>query len=116
MEDRSEPLVATVHARDEVIEIEGAIAADGTIEALRAHVYHDLGSGEVFYAGFAPGLTTGGHMTGPYRIDTAAVAVTGVVTNKTPAGSFRGYGVPEAVFALERFIERAGGARGADPG
>ncbi len=115
IEDRTEHLVATVHARDEVIDIEGAIRADGTIEALRAHVYHDLGSGEVFYAGFAPGLTTGGHMTGPYRIDKAAVAVTGAVTNKTPAGSFRGYGVPEAVFALERFIERAARAVGADP-
>jgi carbon-monoxide dehydrogenase large subunit len=78
-------------------------------------VYHDVGTGEVFYGGFAPGLTTTGHMSGPYRIDKLAVSFAAVATNKTPAGSFRGYGVPEAVFALERFIDRAAREVGADP-
>src|SRR6266508_2183512 len=87
IEDRLEHMVSTVHARDEIIEMEGAVADDGTITALRARIFHDLGSGEVFYAGFAPGLVTGGHMTGPYRIPKAVTSVTGVVTNKTPAGS-----------------------------
>lgn len=115
IEDRGEHLVATVHARDEIIEIEGAVEDDGTISALRCRVYHDVGSGEVFYGGFAPGLTTTGHMSGPYRIDKLVVSFAAVATNKTPAGSFRGYGVPEAVFALERFIDRAAREVGADP-
>jgi carbon-monoxide dehydrogenase large subunit len=115
IEDRAEHLVATVHARDEIIEIEGAVRDDGTIAALRCRVYHDVGTGEVFYGGFAPGLTTTGHMSGPYRIDKLAVSFAAVATNKTPAGSFRGYGVPEAVFALERFIDRAAREVGADP-
>jgi carbon-monoxide dehydrogenase large subunit len=115
IEDRSEHLIASVHARDEIIEIEGAVRDDGTIEALRCRVYHDVGSGEVFYGGFAPGLTTTGHMSGPYRIEKLVVSFAAVATNKTPAGSFRGYGVPEAVFALERFIDRAAKEVGADP-
>lgn len=115
VEDRAEHMVASVHARDEIIEIEGATDDEGRITALRARIFHDLGSGEVFYAGFAPSLVTGAHMTGPYRIDKAVVSVTAVVTNKTPAGSFRGYGVPEAVFALERFVEKAAREADVDP-
>ena len=58
---------------------------------------------------------TAGHLTGPYRIDHAAISVTALVTNKTPSGAFRGYGVPEAVFALERFVEKAARVVGVDP-
>ena len=115
IEDRAEHMVASVHARDEIIEIEGAVDDDGRILALRARILHDVGSGEVFYAGFAPSLVTGAHMTGPYRIPVAVTSVTAVVTNKTPAGSFRGYGVPEAVFAVERFVEKAAREVGVDP-
>ncbi|MGH2555727.1 MAG: xanthine dehydrogenase family protein molybdopterin-binding subunit [Actinomycetota bacterium] len=115
VEDRAEHMVATVHARDEIIELEAAVDDEGRFLAVRGHVYHDLGSGEVFYAGFGPSLVTGGHLTGPYRIDHQAIAVTAVVTNKTPAGSFRGYGVPEAVFALERLVDKAAQEIGVDP-
>jgi aerobic carbon-monoxide dehydrogenase large subunit len=115
IEDRAEHMVSTVHARDEIIEMEGAVDDEGRILALRARILHDLGSGEVFYQGFGPSLVTGGSMCGPYRIEKAAVSVTGLVTNKTPAGSFRGYGVPEAVFALERFVEKAAREVGVDP-
>jgi carbon-monoxide dehydrogenase large subunit len=115
IEDRAEHLVASIHARDEIIEVEGAVEDDGTISALRARVFHDLGSAEVYYAGFAPGFATTGHMSGPYRIDNLTTTLTSVVTNKTPAGSYRGYGAPEAIFALERFVDTAAREVGADP-
>ena len=59
-------------------------------------------------------MTTSAHMTGPYDIQPAAVSVVGVTTNKTPGGSYRGYGVPEAVFALERFIDEVAAEVGVD--
>jgi carbon-monoxide dehydrogenase large subunit len=40
--------------------------------------------------------------------------VTAFVTNKTPSNAYRGYGVPEAVFALERLVEKAAGEVGVD--
>ena len=113
-EDRAEHMLASAHSRDQVIEIEAALGSDGVIEAIRCHIYQDAGSGEVWPGGFCPSLTTAGHMTGPYRIDLAAVSVTAVVTNKTPSGSYRGYGIPEACFALERFIDDIAAAGGHD--
>jgi carbon-monoxide dehydrogenase large subunit len=53
-------------------------------------------------------------MTGPYRIPLADVSLSAVVTNKTPSGAFRGYGIPEAVFALERLIEKVADQVGMD--
>ena len=113
-EDRSEHMLASTHARDQVIEIEAALRSDGVIEAIRGHIYHDVGSGDVWPGGYCPALVTSGHMTGPYRIEAAAISVTAVVTNKTPSGSYRGYGIPEACFALERFVDDIAAAGGHD--
>ncbi|MBM4118795.1 xanthine dehydrogenase, partial [bacterium] len=40
---------------------------------------------------------------------------TAVYTNRPPAGAFRGYGSPQAFFALESFMDEAARALGADP-
>ena len=56
-----------------------------------------------------------GSLTGPYRIPRQDVGVTCVVTNKTPAGAYRGFGLPEAVFAMERLMDRIARELGADP-
>ena len=113
-EDRAEHMLASTHSRDQVVDIEAAVGRDGVIEAIRGHIYQDVGSGEIWPGGFCPSLVTLGHMTGPYRIDLAAVGVTAVVTNKTPSGSYRGYGIPEACFVLERFIDDIAAAGGHD--
>jgi carbon-monoxide dehydrogenase large subunit len=55
-----------------------------------------------------------GHVTGPYRIPHAENRVTCVATNKTPAGAFRGFGIPEMVFALERLVDRIASEIGVD--
>jgi carbon-monoxide dehydrogenase large subunit len=105
VEDRSEHMVASSHARDQIINIEGAVDDQGRILAIRAQIMHDNGSCDLWPSGTCPAVCTGGHMTGPYLIPHAEVSVTSVATNKTPAGSYRGYGIPEAVFALERFVD-----------
>ena len=114
VEDRAEHMVAAAHARDQLITIEAAVADDGRILALRSEILQDLGSAEIFPGAYCPAMTTSAHMTGPYDIQDAAVSVVGVTTNKTPGGSYRGYGVPEAVFALERFIDEVADEVGAD--
>ncbi|MFN8203852.1 MAG: xanthine dehydrogenase family protein [Solirubrobacteraceae bacterium] len=114
IEDRAEHFVASVHARDQRHVLEAAIDDDGRILAVRAQITCDIGSGEVFPAGVASSFVTGGVLTGPYRIPHAEVGVTCVVTNKTPSGAYRGFGTPEAVFAMERLVERIASETGRD--
>ena len=106
IEDRAEHMVAACHARDVRIEIEAAVREDGAIEALRGSVLHDVGSGEIYPFGFSPSLIAVGILTGPYRIPHQKFDVTCVVTNKTPSGAYRGFGQPEAVFAMERLLDK----------
>ena len=114
IEDRAEHAVATCHARDMVIDLEAAVAGDGTIQAIRGTIVQDLGSEEVYPPGFAMSLTALGTLTGPYRIAEQSVGVACVVTNKTPAGAYRGFGMPEAVFAMERLIDNVARETGSD--
>jgi aerobic carbon-monoxide dehydrogenase large subunit len=114
VEDRAEHMVATGQARDMVIDLEAAVTADGRVEALRGTVDQDLGSEEVYPPGFAMAFTAMGSLTGPYRIPHQNVRVRGIVTNKTPAGAYRGFGIPEAVFAMERLMDKIASQAGID--
>ena len=115
IETRAEHLTSAAQSREQWHELEAAIGEDGLIDAVRCRITRDLGSGEIFPPGVGPALVSAGAVTGPYRIPRAAVSITGVVTNKTPAGAYRGYGMPEMVFALERFVEKIAGELGRDP-
>src|SRR5439155_25995759 len=74
-----------------------------------------VGSGEIYPVGFGPSFTGVGGLPGPYRIPHMKVDVVAVVTNKTPSGAYRGYGLPESQFAMERLIDRCAQTAGADP-
>ncbi len=116
IEDRAEHMVATVHSRDHVIELEAAVEEDGRITAMRSYVVQDVGAEDnVWFPGINVSFVAAGHLTGPYRIPHAENRVTCVVTNKTPAGAFRGFGIPEAVFAHERLVEKVAKEVETDP-
>jgi carbon-monoxide dehydrogenase large subunit len=114
VEDRAEHLMASVHARDQLHELEAAIDDDGRVLALRARIVCDVGSGEIFIPSLTTSFVTAAILTGPYRIPHAEVAIECVVTNKTPSGAYRGFGAPEAVFAMERLVERIARKTGRD--
>lgn len=114
IEDRREHMVSSVHARETYVDLEAAVDSRGRFLALRGMVYQDAGSGEAIPAGFAPAHVTAGGLTGPYKIPLAAVGVTSVVTNKTPSGAYRGFGAPEAAFAMERLMDKAANKLGLD--
>ena len=114
IEDRSEHLLASCHAREQTMELEAAISDDGTIVAVRCHLIHDVGSGEIFMPGINPTFVTAGQMTGAYRIPVAECSITEVVTNKTPSGAYRGFGQPEAYFALEILVDKIARELGLD--
>ncbi|SDX65189.1 carbon-monoxide dehydrogenase large subunit [Amycolatopsis xylanica] len=113
IEDRAESFVATVHSREQKIDVELAAKSDGTITGLRGTVYGVLG-GVLGTIGIGPCWTTAALMTGPYDIPAVELNVVAVMTNKSPYGSYRGYGLPKANFAQEHLVEQLARRLGMD--
>jgi len=105
IEDRLESFVATVHAREQRIDATLAARADGTIIGIEADIVGNLGSMH-HTVSMGPVWLTAVMMTNVYLIENARVRARSVVTNKTPLGSFRGWGQPQANFVVERLIDR----------
>jgi carbon-monoxide dehydrogenase large subunit len=114
IEKRQEHMVASAHARETEIELEIACMRDGRIVGLRGFAHSDLG------AYIRPNSVTAPRniaqvVSGPYRVPNVHMAVSMVMTNKTPAASFRGPGRFEADFARERLLDMAAKDLGIDP-
>ena len=114
IEDRMENLVASAHAREQRHDVEVAYDGDGTIRAVRCASMLDMGSGEIFMPGTAPVFVTNACITGGYDFANMQTRTIGAVTNKTPAGAYRGFGIPEGAFVMERIIDRVARLTGTD--
>jgi aerobic carbon-monoxide dehydrogenase large subunit len=114
IEDRAEAMVATTHARDIEVSLEMGFTSDGTISGLRSRNVVDCG-GAVYAIGTSTAWVSGALLTGQYRITDIDIETLGVVTNKTPTGAYRGFGQPEANFAIERALDLAATRLGLDP-
>lgn len=104
VEDRLENLLSMNHSREMECELEIAAARDGTILGLRGRLHADLGAYARTTGGIVP-AKAGAFLPGPYLIDHYACEIHGVITNKTPAGTYRGPGRYEANFFRERLID-----------
>ncbi len=104
IEDRSENLQATTHARGIETEIEIGYDENGRIEALKSRLHVDVGA-YVFTSGIITAEVAASHCAGPYRVPHVDVDVVCVGTNKTPLATYRGAGQPEATFALECMMD-----------
>jgi carbon-monoxide dehydrogenase large subunit len=96
------------HAREADCEIEIACRQDGTILGLRGEVFIDLGA-YVRTNGLIAPRTLAQFFSGPYRVPNMRITATALLTNKTPAGTYRAPGRYEASFFCERLIELAAG-------
>jgi carbon-monoxide dehydrogenase large subunit len=106
IEDRREQLMTVNHARQQDCDIEIACARDGTILALRGHVYSDVGA-YMRTNGAVSARNVAQFMSGPYRIPNIDIDVALQLTNKTPVGTYRGPGRFETDFFRERLIDMA---------
>ncbi len=113
IEDRREHFISTAHARDQIHDVELAFDGDGRILALRDRFLLDNGAYNPM--GLTDAYNTSAHLQGPYRVPNLAVTGTCVATNKVPNAPYRGAGRPEAVFVMERCIDRIAGELGLDP-
>jgi carbon-monoxide dehydrogenase large subunit len=114
IEDRQEHLMATNHSREQECRIEIAAAADGRLLGLRARVLVSLGAYSRTHGMVLPKNTLD-HLLGPYRWDAFACESLGVLTNKTPAGTYRGPGQFEPTFCRERLLDRVAAELRLDP-
>jgi carbon-monoxide dehydrogenase large subunit len=114
IEDRREHFTAMNHARDMSAEVEIACMRDGTVVGLRGTIRVDLGA-YVRTNGFTAPRNAAQFLSGPYHVPNIAIDAVPFVTNKTPAGTYRGPGRFEASFFGERLFDMAAFDLGIDP-
>jgi carbon-monoxide dehydrogenase large subunit len=114
IEDRAENLVALNHSREHVIDLEVAATADGRLLAFRASNRCSIGA-YVRPNGLKVPECAATHLAGPYCWRGFRSSVVGVLTNKTPIGTYRGPGEVEATFARERILDLLAARLGIPP-
>jgi aldehyde oxidoreductase len=87
---------AEIHAR-------AACDAEGRLVAFDMDADFDTGA----YASWGPTVANRVpvHATGPYRVPNLRARTRAVYTNETPAGAFRGFGIPQAAIAQESLYD-----------
>ena len=114
IEDREENLRACNHSREQMHEIAIALDSDGRFLALRDRFFNDAGGYVRTHGLVVPGMTAA-LLPGPYRWPAYRCEAHHVLTNKTPAGTYRAPGRYEANFVRERVIDAAAAELGLDP-
>ena len=114
VEDRGENLVALNQSREQQWTAEVAATAEGELLALRARGLWAQGAYVRPHGNVLLELSVN-NMGGPYRWPAFDIAMTGVITNKTPAGTYRGPGQFESSFIRERLIDMLAERIGRDP-
>jgi aerobic carbon-monoxide dehydrogenase large subunit len=113
-EDREENLRALNHSREQVHDIAIAVRADGTLLGLRDRFFMNTGAYVRTHGAVVPNMTVA-LLPGPYRWGAYDCTAQQVVTNKTPAGTYRAPGRYEANFVRERMIDIAARRMDRDP-
>jgi carbon-monoxide dehydrogenase large subunit len=113
IEDRREHFTAIAHAREMDADIEIACSEAGDILGLRGTIHVDVGA-YVRPNGMTPVRNVVQFLGGPYRIPNIQLEARALVSNKTPAGTYRGPGRFEGCFFCERMLDIAARDLGLD--
>ena len=111
---RSDAMMGDNHARDQVIEGELALDANGKILAIRARSLQALGA-YTFSSMTAPILFALRYIPNVYDVQAIDVETKAVFTHTAPTSVYRGAGRPESVYLIERLLDRAAQELGIDP-
>jgi carbon-monoxide dehydrogenase large subunit len=106
---------STVHARDQIQYVTLAGTQDGKITALYCTSYANLGAYPATNGPGAPAVLTGCSITGAYAIPHPFYEVYCTFTNLVPTGPIRGAGRAEAIYLVERMVDRYARQIGLDP-
>jgi aerobic carbon-monoxide dehydrogenase large subunit len=110
---RSESMMGDDHGRDQTVDAELALDAEGKFVALRWNALHNVGA-YIEGAGAIPVLFA--VKLGPtvYNIPNVDVINKAVFSNTSPTVPYRGAGRPEAVYIMERLVDAAARETGID--
>jgi carbon-monoxide dehydrogenase large subunit len=111
---RSEALLGDYEARDQRVTAELALDADGRFLALRWTGSHNAGA-YIEGAGVVMIIFSLKLASTVYDIPAVAVTSSLVFTNTAPTVPYRGAGRPEAVYIMERLVDRAAREMRIDP-
>lgn len=112
IEDRREDFVGSNHERGQVHDIKVAADDDGRILAMDVKFINDAGA-YCSYGLIIP-IVTAAQMQGPYKIENFRYEYRNIFTNKVPTSPYRGAGRPQAVYAMERVMDKVAGELGID--
>src|SRR3989449_7986008 len=88
IETRRENLLASLHAREDIVDVRAAVRSDGTILGLDVRILTDFGAYAYFPANYMARVV-GMMIPGAYRLRDYRYTITAVLTNKCPAGPYR---------------------------
>ncbi|WP_425040922.1 xanthine dehydrogenase family protein molybdopterin-binding subunit [Primorskyibacter sp. S187A] len=115
MSERTEAMLTDNAGRDLTTRAELAFDADHKLTGYRLHTRANMGA---YCSGFAQNIQTelfSKVLTGVYHIPAAYMRAEGFFTNTTQVDAYRGAGRPEAIYVLERVMDRAARELGLDP-
>jgi carbon-monoxide dehydrogenase large subunit len=113
--ERIEEFLGAMHGRDIESHAELALDAQGKVLAYRIKTLADVGAypdtvGILIQLLIGPFVSTS-----IYDIQTIDFDLQAVLTNTTPTSAYRGAGRPEAIFLIERLMDKAARQLGLDP-
>ena len=110
---RDESLIASYKCHPYVIDMKLGASREGKLLGLEARLVGNTGA----YACQGRAVITKSvtHVSGVYYIPNIKADAYAVFTNAVPCGAMRGYGVPQATFALESMLDELAGRLGMDP-
>jgi carbon-monoxide dehydrogenase large subunit len=102
--ERYEAFISDTHARDQIAVGSLALDAGGNILALDVSVTANLGA-YLSISALVPTARCAMNLSNVYAIPAIHVVARSVFTHTTPLGPYRGAGLPEAVYLLERLMD-----------
>ncbi len=111
--DRMEDLAATTKRHPSRVRHRTALDAGGRLLALDIEVATDGGAYSTLSSTVLSRATL--HAPGPYVCPNVRIRSCAWATNTVPYGAFRGFGAPQAIFAIERHMDEIAAAIGVDP-
>ncbi|MEM3811060.1 MAG: xanthine dehydrogenase family protein, partial [Conexivisphaerales archaeon] len=110
---RRESMIAHTKRHPSIIKHRTGVKSDGTLTASKVEIY--LNGGAYASLGVLVIVRATFHANGPYEIPNVLNDGYKVYTNDTYAGSFRGFGAPQAIFAAESQMDEIARKLNMDP-
>ncbi|MCZ6591149.1 MAG: xanthine dehydrogenase family protein molybdopterin-binding subunit [Alphaproteobacteria bacterium] len=112
---RSEAFISDIHGRDQVNRAQLAFDGDGKIVAMKVQSLGNMGAYIAYQGAFIPTVSSFRVLSNTYEVPALYGECKCVLTNTGPTDAYRGAGRPEAVYLMERLMDKAAAEMALDP-